>query len=103
MNNLLVVFGDRKIALCREISKIHEEICRGNISHLIPIVESMRGEFVLVVEGNKSIVDYSNLDVLEHVKLYIDDGMSEMDAIKLVAKERHVAKSIIYQEYHNRK
>ena len=62
----------------------------------------MKGEFVLVVEGNKDIIDYSHLDVLEHVKMYLDD-MSEMDAIKKVAKERGVAKSVIYQEYHNRK
>ena len=48
-------------------------------------------------------VDYSNLDVLDHVKLYIEDGMSEKDAIKLVAKERNVAKSVIYSEYHKRK
>lgn len=103
LENMLEVLGDRNIAVCRELSKIHEEICRDKISNVIPLVDSMKGEFVIVVEGNKDIVDYSNLDVLEHVKMYVDDGMSEKDAIKLVAKERGVAKSIIYNEYHNRK
>lgn len=103
LENMLEVFGDRNIAICRELSKIHEEICRNKISNVIPLVDSMKGEFVIVVEGNKDIVDYSNLDVLEHVKMYVDDGMSEKDAVKLVAKERGVAKSIIYNEYHNRK
>ena len=103
LQDILDVFGDRKIALCRELSKIHEEICRDNISNIIPLVDVMKGEFVLVVEGNKEEIDYSDLDVLEHVNIYVQDGMSEMDAIKLVAKERKVAKSIIYQEYHNRK
>lgn len=103
LENMLEVFGDRNIAVCRELSKIHEEVCRDKISNIIPLVDSMKGEFVIVVEGNKDIVDYSNLDVLEHVKIYLDDGMSEKDAIKLVAKERGVAKSIIYNEYHNRK
>ena len=103
LENMLEVFGDRNIAICRELSKIHEEICRDKISNVIPLVDSMKGEFVIVVEGNKDIVDYSNLDVVEHVKMYVDDGMSEKDAVKLVAKERGVAKSIIYNEYHNRK
>ena len=103
LENMLEVFGDRNIAVCRELSKIHEEVCRDKISNIIPLVDSMKGEFVIVVEGNKDIVDYSNLDVVEHVKMYVDDGMSEKDAVKLVAKERGVAKSIIYNEYHNRK
>ena len=103
LENMLDVFGDRNIAVCRELSKIHEEVCRDKISNIIPLVDSMKGEFVIVVEGNKDVVDYSNLDVLEHVKMYVDDGMSEMDAIKKVAKERGVAKSVIYNEYHNRK
>lgn len=103
LENMLEVFGDRNIAICRELSKIHEEVCRDKISNVIPLVDSMKGEFVIVVEGNKDVVDYSNLDVVEHVKMYVDDGMSEMDSIKKVAKERGVAKSIIYNEYHNRK
>ena len=103
LHNMLDVFGDRKIAICREISKMYEEVSRGTISELLEIVDSMKGEFVIVVEGNKDVVDYSNLDVVDHVKMYVDDGMSEKDAIKLVAKERNVAKSIIYNDYHNRK
>lgn len=103
LKNMLDIFGDRSICICREISKIHEEVSRGSISELIDIVDSMKGEFVIVVEGNKEIIDYSSLDVVEHVKLYVEDGISEKDAIKIVAKERNVAKSIIYSEYHNRK
>ena len=103
LNNMLEVFGDRKICICREISKIHEEISRGHISEIINLVDGMKGEFVIVVEGDKTVIDYSGLDVIEHVKLYCDDGMSEKDAIKLVAKERNVPKSVIYNEYHNRK
>ncbi len=103
LNNILLVFGDREIAICREISKMYEEISRGKISELLDFVDDMKGEFVLVVEGNKNNIDYSNISVVEHVKMYVEDGMTEMDAIKLVAKERNVAKSVIYTEYHNRK
>lgn len=100
---MLQVFGNRKITIHREISKLHEEICRGTIQELIPIVSKLKGEFVLVVDGNHDVVDYSSMSVLEHVRLYLDDGMGEKDAIKLVAKERGVAKSIIYKEYHDNK
>ena len=100
---MLEILGDRNIAICREISKIHEEVCRGKISFVLQFVSQMKGEFVIVVEGNKKKVNYNSLDVVEHVKLYTDDGMSEKEAIKLVAKERNVAKSIVYNEYHNRK
>ena len=102
LENMLEVLGDRKIAVCRELSKIHEEIVRDNISNIIPLVDTMKGEFVIVVEGNKELVDFSELDVIEHVKMYVEDGLSEMDAIKKVAKERGVAKSIIYSEYHKK-
>lgn len=102
LSNMLNVFGDREICICRELSKIHEEYVRCKISESISMVGSLKGEFVIVVQGNKESVDYSDLDILDHVKMYLDE-MSEMDAIKRVALERGVAKSIIYSEYHKRK
>lgn len=100
---MLEVFGDRNITISREISKIHEEVLRDKISNLIDVADSLKGEFVLVVEGNHDVVDYSHMSIVEHVKLYVEDGMDEKDAIKLVAKEREVAKSVIYKEYHTGK
>lgn len=94
------VFGDRMISISREISKIHEEVLRGSIGELIDKVDTLKGEFVLVVEGNHDVVDYSDMSIIEHVKLYVDDGMDEKEAIKLVSKERKIAKSIVYKEYH---
>ena len=102
LENMLDVLGDRDICLCRELSKIYEQFARGKISEIIPLVDTMKGEFVIVVSGNKEVVDYSRLDIVEHVSLYLDD-MGEMDAIKRVAKERGVAKSVVYKEYHDRK
>lgn len=103
LSNMLDVLGDRQICICREISKLYEEIYRDKISNIIPLCSSMKGEFVIVVEGNNELVDYSNLNIYDHVKMYIDDNLSEKDAIKKVAKERNVAKSIVYMEYHNNK
>ncbi len=103
LENMLEVLGDRNIAICREISKFHEEICRDRISNVIPLVDTMKGEFVIVVEGNKEKVNYDNLDIVDHVKIYTEDGISEKEAIKIVAKERNVPKSVVYSNYHNNK
>ena len=100
LTNMLNVLGNRNISISREISKILEEILRDKISNLIDVADTLKGEFVLVVDGNHDVVDYSEMSIIEHVKLYVEDGMDEKDAIKLVAKERQVAKSIIYKEYH---
>ena len=100
LESLLKVFGDRKIALNREISKRYEEIIRDNISNVLEIVDTLKGEMVVVVEGNLDTEDFSSLSIIEHVNLYIDDGMSSNDAIKKVAKERDIPKSVVYKEYH---
>ena len=103
LSDLLNIFGNREISLCREITKLHEQIFRGKISDVLNQLEDLKGEFVLVVSGNDNIFDFGSLDVVEHVNLYVSDGLSVNDSIKKVAKERNVAKSIIYSEYHNRK
>jgi len=102
INNILEVFGDRDVSINREISKIHEEIFRGKLSEFASSDTTIKGEFVIVVAGNNEEENYDNLSIVEHVKLYLDD-MNEMEAIKKVARERGVSKSIIYKEYHNSK
>lgn len=96
--NILEIFGDRYISISREISKIHEEILRGNITEIIDNIDVLKGEFVLVVSGNNDIYDYSDLTLTEHVMSYVESGMNKNDAIKLVAKERNIPKSIVYKE-----
>lgn len=102
LNNMLEVFGDRKIAVCREISKIHEEVVRGTITDCLKSLTTIKGEIVIVVEGNNEVVDYSDLDIIEHVNLYIAEGKSNMEAIKIVAKERNIPKSVVYKEYNKK-
>ena len=102
LSDLLNVFGNREISICRELTKLHEQIFRGKISDVLNQLD-LKGEFVLVVSGNQNVFDFGSLDVVEHVNLYVSDGLSVNDSIKKVAKERNVAKSIIYSEYHNRK
>lgn len=103
LENMREVFGEREISLSREISKLYEEIYRGTISEVLSELEMPKGEMVIVVKGNIANQEYNHLAIVEHVQLYLEDGMDEKEAIKLVAKERNVAKGIVYQEYHNKK
>lgn len=102
LESILKVFGDRRISISRELTKLHEEIYRGSISDVINELngQEIRGEFVLVVEGNYSENDYSNLTIEEHINLYLEDGLDLKEAMKKVAKDRNTTKSEIYKQYH---
>ena len=102
LKDAISILGDRKMALCRELTKKFEEIIRGNISEVIEIIPEVKGEMVVVIEGASESNDYSNLSVIEHVNLYIKEGKTTMDAIKLVAKDRNVKKQEIYDIYHGK-
>lgn len=103
MEEILDIFGDRQVSLSREISKKFESIYRGNISDLLPTLDNIKGEFVIVVSPYKEDNSNNNdLSVIDNVKLYIENGMEVMDAIKRVAKERNIPKNEIYREYHRR-
>ena len=96
-----ILGNNRKISISREISKKYEEVYRGTIEEIINQNNEYKGELVIVIEGNNELESFENLTIAEHVNLYIDEGKSVMDAIKIVAKERNVKKSEIYNNYHN--
>ena len=100
LDDLLKFFGNRRIAICRELTKLNEEICRTTISDAVKIYEQRDplGEYVLVIEGmpkSELKPDYPE-DPLQHVSELIENGMSKMDAIKAAAKARGVTKNEIY-------
>lgn len=98
------ILGNRHIALCRELTKKHEEIIRGTVAEIIGITDELKGEMVIVVEGNDKSeneeVIFTNT-IKEDVDYFIEKGMSAKDAIKEVAKERHMNKNAVYKEYHS--
>lgn len=103
MNEILDIFGDREVSLSREISKKFESVYRGKISDLIPTLENIKGEFVIVVSGNDGTYFENNddeIDIVSKINSYIDDGMDTMSAIKRVSKERKMKKSDVYSMYH---
>ena len=101
LESMAEVFGaNRSISLCRELTKLHEEVIRTTLSQAIELYsqQAPKGEFVLVVAGyvpeEKPLPSLE--DAAQHVKLLIAGGMSRKDAIKQTAKDLDLPKNIVY-------
>ena len=93
-------FGDRKISLCRELTKLNEEVERYTLKEAIEVYSEKepRGEYVLIIEGAADVPVENRYpeSILEHLEIYSAKGMKKMDAIKAVAKDRGISKSEAY-------
>ena len=104
LDDLLEYFGaDRRIALCRELTKLNEEVMRTTLAEAVEYYSQNdpRGEYVLVLEGAKGEATgafWQDMTVEAHIEYYISQGMKKMDAIKQVAKDRGVPKNEIYKQ-----
>lgn len=108
--DLYEALGDRKIAIVRELTKLHEEVIRTTLLKANSLYEekSPRGEYVLVVEGadenaqteEPEDIWWNDMTIVEHVDKYINDGMSSKDAIKKVSEDRNLKKRDVYNDYH---
>ena len=103
---LLDTFGDRRIAVCRELTKLYEQIYRGHLSEALKYFaeNKPRGEFVLVLEGKQleeikqeKRDSWIDLSIEEHILKYMNDGISKKEAIKMVAKDRELPKNEVYK------
>ncbi|CUA81029.1 16S rRNA (cytidine(1402)-2'-O)-methyltransferase [Anoxybacillus suryakundensis] len=101
------IFGNRKMAIARELTKKFEQFIRGTIEEVIHWAEhhEVRGEFCLLVEGNhmpdEESVWWDNLTIVEHVNYYMEAKQyTSKEAIKQVAKDRQLPKRDIYEAYH---
>ncbi len=103
LEDCLAVFGNRKMTLARELTKIHEEFVRGTISEVLDIIDEVKGEMVIVMDGNheepNKAVDMS--DVIHMVNDLIEAGMSTRDAIKDIANKTGISKNKIYDAVNN--
>ncbi len=106
LKDLRDVLGNRRITLCRELTKKHETAFRTTIEELLAYYEDQKplGECVLVIEGRsrqelreEEEASWETISVEEHMELYEKEGMSRKDAMKQVAKDRGVSKREIYQ------
>lgn len=100
---MLNIFGDRYISISREISKLYESVFVGLISEaLSSLGDDVRGEFVIVVSANTEVIS-SEMSIIDNVNMYIKSGLSSMESIKRVSKERKIPKNDVYMEYHGGK
>lgn len=109
LTDVLSVLGNRRIVICRELTKKHEEWLRGNVSDCLEYVREhgARGEYTVIISGNTeeqsirlSNVWWESLTVLEHVHTYMDQGISKKQAIQMTAKDRKIPKREVYQLVH---
>ncbi|MBD5520847.1 MAG: 16S rRNA (cytidine(1402)-2'-O)-methyltransferase [Lachnospiraceae bacterium] len=106
LNELHDTLGNRRITICRELTKKFETIIPTTIEEALALydMEEPRGEYVLVIEGKshkekkeEEIRSWEQLSIEEHMAYYTDSGMDNKDAMKQVAKDRGVSKRDIYQ------
>ena len=100
------VIGNRKISICRELTKKYEEAKQSDIDSMIEFYNQRdpKGEFVLVIEG-KSFKEkikekqdqWLEMTILEHLNYYMEQGINKKDAMKHVAKDRGISKRDVYQ------
>lgn len=105
LNDMLNILGDRKVCLCRELTKLHEEFIRGTLNELITLDEStLRGEMVLVVEGSSNVRnDYSEKELIKLVNEELKSGTSLKQACQEVSKITGEKKNKLYQLMINQK
>ncbi len=106
LQELLSELGDRKITVCKELTKKHETGLETTLQEAVPYYEQNepRGEYVLVLEGcsrqqmeQEAQDAWKEMPLKDHMKVYEDQGMNRKDAMKQVAKDRGVGKREIYQ------
>lgn len=101
LNDIKEVLGNRKMSFSRELTKKYEEIFRGTINEALLRYEneSPRGEFVLIIEGNKNPEKSTKFDISieEHIEKYLKEGYTKKDAVKLTANDRNLPKNDVYK------
>lgn len=106
LKHLKDTFGNRNISVCRELTKIHEEILRFTIEEAINYYEdkNVRGEFVLVVSGKtkedimrEKEKKWENITIEKHIEMYMNEGFSKKESVKKVSKDRNLTKSEVYK------
>ncbi len=100
--DMLAVFGDRRISLCRELTKLNEDIVRTTLSDAVRMYEETepRGEYVLVIDGAEESAQAEEYpeDPEAHVQMLLEEGLARMDAIKAAAKARGISKGALYKQ-----
>lgn len=95
---LLEMLGNRKIAIVREISKLHEEVIRDNIENILKNIDNVKGEIVIVVEKNQNTYKVNDFDYKKLVNKLINEGYTKRDAIREISDSYSISKNKLYDE-----
>jgi len=100
LNDILLTLGDRKIAICRELTKIHEEVSRGTISQAIKHFTRPKGEFTLVIEGKRE-KDKPQLteDIEKQLHYMYQSGVTAKEAIAKISGETGLTRKELYRAW----
>lgn len=98
LSQILDVFGNRNIAIVREISKLHEEVIRDNIENILKISDTLKGEMVIIVEGNTK-EETLEINYTEEINKLLTQGYSKRDAIREIADKYNISKNKLYNEF----
>lgn len=98
--DLKKILGKRKIAIARELTKIHEECIRGSVDDIIDISENLKGEIIIIIEKNNQLEEneLENLSLEEHIEFYKKQGLDKKEIIKRIAKDKKTNKNEIYMK-----
>jgi 16S rRNA (cytidine1402-2'-O)-methyltransferase len=100
LNDMLLILGDRKVAICRELTKIHEEVFRGTIDQAIKHFTEPRGEFTIVMEGKKEKKKPEITENIERQLNYLySSGATAKEAIARVARETGLSRKELYRAW----
>jgi 16S rRNA (cytidine1402-2'-O)-methyltransferase len=97
LHTLYEVLGHRNISIARELTKTFETITRTTLEEAITLEHNPKGEYVIIIEGKEEIKDFSSFSIDAHYQNYLKEGLSDMDAIKKVAKDRKISKQEVYK------
>ena len=106
LQDILDNIGDINCVIAKELTKIHENFFRGNISELINYFESPKGEYIILLDLNNTVKkenDFENMGVEEQYKFYNNQGIEKKEIIKLIAKNKKVPKNDIYKLFLDKK
>ena len=104
LETMYKAWGDRKVCLARELTKLNEEIVVTTLEEALEMYKTRepRGEYVVIVGGAEENADgcfFENMTIEEHVEFYEKQGLRKMDAIKACAKDRGVPKNEVYKYF----
>lgn len=101
LKDILNMLGDKNIVLAKELTKIHEKFIRGKVSEVLENIGEPRGEYIILVEGEKieEWNSFNEMTLEEHYRFYEIKGLDKKEIIKKIAKDRGVNKNEIYQHF----